>query len=65
MESQIKWYMRFKVELESLDRMMESNLERIIQAIERIKKLNNNIKTTYYEAVLYSCSTNRYDIRYL
>jgi len=58
MESQIKRYMPSKVELEGLDRIIsknkeleelikneESNLERIIQAIDGLKNINNNMKT--------------------
>ncbi len=58
MKSQIKRYMPSKVELEGLDRIIsknkeleelikneESNLERIIQAIDRLKNINNNMKT--------------------
>ena len=58
MESQIKRYMPSKVELEGLDRIIsknkeleelikneESNLERIIQAIDGLKNINTNMKT--------------------
>ena len=58
MESQIKRYMPSKVELEGLDRIIsknkeleelikdeESNLERIIQAIDGLKNINNDMKT--------------------
>ena len=58
MESQIKRYMPSKVELEGLDRIIsknkeleelmkdeESNLERIIHAIDGLKNINNNMKT--------------------
>ena len=58
MESQIKRYMPSKGELEGLDRIIsknkeleelikdeESNLERIIQAIDGLKNINNNMKT--------------------
>ncbi len=56
MESQIKRYMPSKVELEGLDRIIlknkeleelikdeESNLERIIQAIDGLKNINNTV----------------------
>ena len=58
MESQIKRYMPSKVELEGLDKIIsknkeleelikdeESNLERIIKAIDGLKNINNNMKT--------------------
>ena len=58
MESQIKRYMPSKVELEGLDKIIsknkeleelikneESNLKRIIQAIDGLKNINNNMKT--------------------
>ena len=58
MESQIKRYMPSKIELEGLDKIIsknkeleelikneESNLERIIQAIDGLKNINTNMKT--------------------
>lgn len=58
MESQIKRYMPSKIELEGLDRIIsknkeledlirdeETNLERIIEAINGLKNINSNMKT--------------------
>ena len=77
MESQIKRYMPSKVELEGLDRIIsknkeleeiikneESNLERIIQAIDGLKNINNNMKTIMKQFFI-ALQQNKYDIRYL